>query len=149
MNELASNLFSTPPGDKRGAGARAEIVAYFAASLVALLVDLGVFTTALRFLEIPWAWAAVFGFLTGAVTAYLLSVTWVFSKRRMQYRPHCECFLFIGIGIVGLAVTQLVLWLGIDRVNAQPEFVKLAASGATFVFNYVVRKTALFQQMGA
>ena len=50
----------------------------------------------------------------------------------------------MGIGVAGLGVTQLVLWLGVTELGLMPEAVKLAAAGLTFAFNYVARKSLLF-----
>lgn len=113
-----------------------DIIPYFIASLAALLVDLGLFSLAIRVIGMPWFWAATLGFVAGALTVYLVSIWWVFSRRRMKGRPYHEFALFVFIGVAGLGVTQIVLWIGIERIGALPELVKLAAAGVTFVFNY-------------
>jgi len=127
---------------------RHDIIPYFIASLAALLIDLGIFSLAIRIVGISWFWAATLGFVAGALTAYLLSIWWVFSKRRMKGRPYHEFALFVIIGVAGLGVTQIVLWIGIERIGALPELVKLAAAGVTFVFNYGLRKVVLFVEPG-
>lgn len=137
-------------GGIRGLGGgkdrRREFLQYFAASLVSLAVDLGIFSAAIRLFGIPWAWAATLGFCAGVLTIYWLSVLWVFSSRRLAHRPRSEFALFAGIGVAGLGFTQLVLWIGIEGLHAQPELVKLAAAGATFLFNYAIRRIVLFQR---
>ena len=52
--------------------------------------------------------------------------------------------MFVSIGIAGLGITQLVLWVGVSALGQTAELVKLMAAGATFTFNFFVRKTLLF-----
>lgn len=127
---------------------RGEFVRYFAVSLFALAVDLGLFSILLRFLHLPWAIAAALGFIVGTFTAYILSVRLVFSRRALAHAPHVEFLTFAAIGVAGLGFTQLVLWIGIELLHANPELSKLAAAGFTFHFNFALRKSILFCARG-
>ena len=66
------------------------------------------------------------------------------GQRAFADAPAVEFLAFVGIGIAGLGITQLLLWLGVVKLHLLPELVKLAAAVVTFVFNYLVRKTLLF-----
>lgn len=122
----------------------AEFVRYLIASAVALSVDTAVLSGGLRVLEMPLAVAATAGFLAGAAVIYLVSVYWVFETRSLDSLPQLEAATFIGIGVVGLGLTQVVLWVGVTRLQLVPEAVKLVAAGVTFIFNYLLRKSLLF-----
>lgn len=123
---------------------RHDLSRYFAASLLALAVDLGVLSLCLRVAHLGLAWSATVGFVAGAVVAYLLSIRWVFRQRAFAHAPAMEFLAFIGIGLAGLGITQLVLWIGATQLGLLAEAVKLAAAGITFAFNYMVRKALLF-----
>ena len=123
---------------------RHDLSRYFAASLFALAVDLGVLSLCLRVAHLGLAWSATLGFVAGAVVAYLLSIRWVFRQRAFAHAPAMEFLAFVGIGLVGLGITQLVLWIGATQLGLLAEAVKLAAAGITFAFNYMVRKALLF-----
>ena len=124
--------------------ARHDLARYFIASLVALAVDVATLSACLRLLHLGLAWSASLGFVVGAAVAYLLSIRWVFRQRAFGDAPTLEFLTFVGIGVAGLGVTQLVLWLGVTELGLMPEAVKLAAAGLTFAFNYVARKSLLF-----
>ena len=126
------------------AALRHDVSRYFAASLLALAADLGVLSLCLRWLHFSLGWSASIGFVIGALVAYLLSIRWVFRERAFAYAPAVEFLAFVGIGIAGLGITQVLLWLGVVKLHLLPELVKLAAAVVTFVFNYLVRKTLLF-----
>ena len=126
------------------AWARHDLPRYFAASLLALAADMATLSACLRLFAFGLAWSATLGFAVGAVVAYLLSIRWVFRERAFGNAPALEFTGFVAIGIAGLGITQLVLWLGVGQLGLLPEAVKLGAAGITFAFNYVVRKTLLF-----
>jgi len=121
-----------------------EFFRYFAVSLLAFVLDLGAFSASLRVFGLPWAAAATLGFVVGLLVAYALSVRFVFKKRKLRQAPLVELLTFSLVGLGGLGVTQLVLWVGIERLNANPEISKFFAAGVTFIFNFVVRKLILF-----
>ena len=121
-----------------------ELGRYFAASLLALAIDTGTLSVSLRLLHLGLAWSASIGFVLGASVAYLLSIRWVFKARAFGNTPTLEFLSFVAIGIAGLGLTQLVLWLGVTRLGLLAEAVKLAAAVLTFLFNYLVRKSLLF-----
>lgn len=126
------------------AALRHDLIRYFAASAIALAVDLGTLSVCLRLLHFSLGWSASIGFTIGALVAYLLSIRWVFRQRAFADAPAVEFLAFVGIGVAGLGITQLLLWLGVIKLHLLPELVKLAAAVVTFAFNYLVRKTLLF-----
>lgn len=132
------------PNDHLPQQLSADFIRYFAASLLALAVDTGALSLCLRVLHLGLAWSASIGFVLGACVAYLLSICWVFKVRAFGNTPTLEFLSFVAIGIAGLGLTQLVLWLGVTRLGLLAEAVKLAAAMLTFLFNYLVRKSLLF-----
>jgi putative flippase GtrA len=143
------NQIAVPSGSV-GAGAtvekqsRLELLRYFLASLAALAVDTGGLSFCYRVLQLDLVWSATAGFVLGATVIYVLSVFWVFSERKLARSPIIEFLVFVGIGVAGLGVTQLVLWFGVNRLGMVAEVVKLAAAACTFAFNFLVRKFLLF-----
>jgi len=117
---------------------------YFIASLLALALDTAVFSASLRLLQIGLVWSATLGFIAGAVLAYVSSITWVFKERMLERQPALEFVLFLGVGVLGLGITQAVLWLGVVWLHLWPEVVKLVAAVVTFICNYVLRRSLLF-----
>ncbi|WP_353618414.1 GtrA family protein [Paracidovorax avenae] len=89
-------------------------------------------------------WAAIPAFVCGAFVNYWLSIRFVFAERRLKEREMLEFGLFMLIGVLGLVVTQLVLYIGVAVLAGNLEVVKIIAAGATFVSNFLIRKFALF-----
>lgn len=121
-----------------------EFFRYLLASFIALGVDLAFFSVGIRAIGLSWPVAAALGFFLGVCTAYFLSIRFVFLKRKFSRAPLGEFLVFFTVGVIGLGLTQLILWIGIELLKLNPEVSKLAAASVTFFFNFVVRKIALF-----
>ena len=123
--------------------ARAEGLRYLAASALALAVDFGSYSGLIRLAGIDYMVAAPIGFLLGLAAIYFLSVRWVFAARRLK-DARVEFFLFAGIGLAGLLLNQLVIYVGVAQLGLMPEVVKIVSAGIVFGFNFATRKLLLF-----
>jgi putative flippase GtrA len=119
-----------------------EALRYFGCSALALALDAGLFGLGLR-LGINYPLAAALGFVAGLALAYKLSVRFVFKDRRLQ-DARAEFLVFACIGLGGLMVTELLLWLFIGEWNWFPASAKLLTAGVVFCFNFSARKALLF-----
>ncbi|MFC4925781.1 GtrA family protein [Delftia deserti] len=121
-----------------------QFTRYFLVALVALLIDTGTLSFLIRWMEIPLTTSAALAFFAGTVANYLMSVKLVFKDRQFENQKFREFLLFATIGIVGLLITQAILEIGYLQLKANLEIVKIVAAGATFIFNFLVRKIFLF-----
>lgn len=151
MTQLASTSSSPIASGREFAKSARNALAgefgrYFVVSLLALLADMLLFSLGHRKLGLPVFSAASLGFFVGATVAYILSINWVFTARRLNRRPGLEFAVFVVVGLFGLCVTQLVLWVGVGVLRITPEVVKLHAAAISFVCNYLARKLVLFNR---
>lgn len=124
-----------------------EFVRYFGVSIIALAVDMLFFVIGIRLFELSWILASMIGFVGGVAVAYYLSIHQVFESRRMKDAPKFEFMIFAGIGLAGLALTQMLLWLFIDVLHFSAELARLASAALSFVVNFSVRKLILFSKI--
>lgn len=122
-----------------------EFIRYFLCSLFSLMLDLGAFSLLIRVFGVHWFYAACIGFMLGSSFSYIGSIFWVFQSRRMANDQAREFFLFVSIGVCGLLLCECLLWLGITVLKFSPELTRAVASVVTFLFNFLVRKIALFR----
>jgi len=120
-----------------------EGVRYLAASALALTIDFGVYSGLIRLAAVDYLIAAPLGFGLGLAVIYLLSVRWVFRQRRLA-NARAEFALFALIGLAGMALNQLVVYAGVERLALSYEQAKLVSAGTVFSFNFVTRKLLLF-----
>ncbi|QJW85638.1 GtrA family protein [Ramlibacter terrae] len=144
--ELPIAVPAVAPAGRPGRIGR-EFVRYFGCSAVALGADGGLFGLGL-YLGVPYPVAAAIGFIAGLWVAYTLSVRFVFGERRLQDQ-RAEFFIFASVGVGGLLLTELFLWLLVDHAHWHPGFAKVATAGAVFCFNFGARKALLFTKSSA
>lgn len=121
-----------------GEGAR-----YFAASAIALAADFGAYVALIRLAGVYYLVAAPIGFALGLAVIYLLSIGWVFGERRLA-DARMEFAIFASIGITGIGLNQLVIYVGVELLSLSFEFAKLASAAVVFCFNFAARKALLF-----
>jgi putative flippase GtrA len=118
---------------------------YAFASAVALALDFGCYVALIRLAGVSYLVAAPAGFLLGLATVYFLCVRWVFAERRLA-DARIEFAAFAAIGIAGLALNQLVLYLSVDGAGLGYEAAKIVSAGVVFSFNFTLRKLFLFRR---
>jgi putative flippase GtrA len=77
------------------------------------------------------------------VVAYVLSVAFVFTERRMS-SAGVEFGLFVLIGVAALALNQVLLFGLVDGMGMHYALAKIPVTGMVFLFNFAVRKAVLF-----
>ena len=121
-----------------------EFVRYFVASGVALLADIGALTVFTSVFGMPYLTAGALAFLIGLVIIYALSTHWVFSARRVG-SAWTEFGLFTLIGIVGLGINELILWVLTGGIGLYVLYSKIVSVVFVFTWNFVARKYLLFR----
>lgn len=120
-----------------------ELVRYFGASAVALAVDWGLLSLLTRAFDVPLLIAASVSFLAGVAVVYGLSVRFVFREHAAADR-RWEFAVFLLIGVAGLALNDALLWVLHHEAGLAPDVAKAPVAGATFLFNFALRKALLF-----
>lgn len=123
-----------------------EFFRYFGASVIALFLDMLLFVVSMRVFQFSWITASTIGFIGGVSLAYYLSIRGVFASRRMKSSPRSEFLIFVAVGLAGLALTQILLWLFIEVLLFGAEISRLISTALTFLVNFSVRKLILFSK---
>jgi putative flippase GtrA len=114
---------------------------------VACVVDLSVMLLFAEVLGWHYLLAVAIGFVGGLWTNYQLSIRWVFCNRSLQNSTH-EFLIFAAIGIVGLALTEVVIWVGKECLGCDYRLAKIVAVGVVLFWNFGLRKVLLFSGSG-
>lgn len=122
-----------------------EGLKYFGASAVALAIDWGLLSLMTRGFGVSTLVAATISFLCGVAVVYLLSVRFVFRAHSVRDRKF-EFAVFLLIGIAGLGLNDGLLWLAQHGFGIAPDIAKGPVAGATFLFNFGLRKALLFSR---
>ena len=118
---------------------------YFTAAVLALGVDVGIYSGLIYLASVHYLVAGAAGFTAGLVTIYLLSIRWVFKQRRLA-DARVEFALFALIGVAGLALNHAAIYAGVELASLDYVPAKLVSAGVVFCFNFGLRKLLLFSR---
>jgi putative flippase GtrA len=119
-----------------------ELGLYGAASVAALLTDMGLLALLTRVAHLHYLAASTTSFIAGGVVLYVLSITLVFDVRRPRNRAF-ELSVFLALGLAGLLVNVGVIYLAIEAGHLQLMTAKILAAGCSFCTNYILRRQFL------
>lgn len=128
-----------------------EFLRYAVVGGIAFLADFGTLVGFQELVFHRWGWgvyaATVCGFVVGLAVNYFLSLLFVFTqaKDRGKGRSFGAFVLFGVIGLVGLGLTELGMWLGIEGLGWNYMIVKILVTGAVLMWNYLGRKLIIFR----
>ena len=138
MNMIWQRLFKN-----RSDATSIQAFRFIVVGLIAFAIDYLVLIAATEL----WHWhhlsSAALGYVVGLQVNYVLCVRWVFDQRRFSDQT-TEFLLFTVIGITGLALTELILWLGTDLMGVDYRISKFVTLFAVSVWNFCLRKFLLF-----
>lgn len=139
LRELIKEVFCDRSSDMK-----VQLFRYGIAGLIAAAVDTGLLAllTELFGERLLLLWTAI-AFACGLATTYLLSIKWVFSNRTMNQAA--ELTIFIIIGVVGLGLTELLVWLFAIKLDWHYLLAKIAAVTTVFTWNFSAKKLLLFR----
>ena len=120
-----------------------QLVKYGISGFIAFLVDVSILYFLTEYAGINYLISAVFAFSMGMVVVYLLSVQWVFQKRKFKNRHH-EFWIFVLIGVVGLVLNELIIFLFTEYFEYYYLMSKVIATVIVYFWNFFNRKYLLF-----
>jgi len=110
---------------------------------VAFLADFGLLFVLTEYAGIPYLGSAAISFMVGLTVNYLLSVKWVFQSRTLANRT-AEFLVFAVIGVVGLGLNELFIWVFTEFVGWHYLVSKIVTTAIVFLWNFLARKFILF-----
>ena len=128
---------------KKPATTRGQLVLSVVSSMLSFGLDFGVLALLTEVVRLRYLVSAAFSFVLGTTMSYALSIFFVFDLRRYASPAH-EYGLFVLVGMVGLALNELLLWTLTDVLVIYYLISKIAAASLVFFWNFAARKLILF-----
>ena len=88
--------------------------------------------------------AAGISFLIGLFVNYALSIKWVFTRRSIGDK-RIEFLLFAGIGLAGLGLNELLIWIFTEIARLHYLVSKIVSTVFVYFGNFFARKYSLFR----
>jgi putative flippase GtrA len=121
-----------------------QLIKYTFAGGIAFVMDIGSLYLLTEFAHIHYLISTAIAFLIGLSTNYIISINWVFDQRTVSNKK-VEFLIFGMIGVLGLGMNELVIWVFTEKVGLFYINSKLIATAIVYFFNFFVRKFTLFK----
>ncbi|MBR6981700.1 MAG: GtrA family protein [Prevotella sp.] len=113
------------------------IIGSFTASL-----DFLVFTLLTRSLGVNYLVANCISVLVGITTSFYLNRTYNF---KVSDKTAQRFSIFLAVGLTGLLMSNLILWVGIDKMHLNESITKLASIVLVVFFQFLFNKFITFR----
>ena len=109
------------------------------------MVDWGVLYVLTSVCEIYHLISAVVSFIAGLLTNFILSKLLVFKANEAKVNSLTEFLGYALIGVVGLGLTELIMYVGTDCFGLYYMIPKVLATVIVLIWNYFARKKLLYK----
>lgn len=121
-----------------------EFVQYVGVGGLAFLVDISLLTLGISWGHLDYRVATALGFCAGLITNYTLCVVWVWRGAHKQ--TFKDFLAFAIIGVAGLGITELGMWIGVGLAGFSAQPVKVVMTGVVLFWNFILRKFLVFSR---
>jgi putative flippase GtrA len=123
---------------------RTEVFRSIIVSGVSFLFDFGLLYLLTDVVHVFYLLSALISYGFGMVVNYVLSVRWAFGRRSMTNRM-AEFTIFVVIGVAGMGINALILWLWQGVLGLHYLLGRIVSAIIGYIWKFVARKLALFR----
>lgn len=125
-----------------------QFLRYLVTGGLAFVVDFGLFALCLYVFDWHYLLANLVGLVAGLVLNYTMSIVWVFTacERALEKRKVMEFSLFALVGIAGVGINQLLMFLMVGMFDWNEMVSKMVAAVLVLMWNFGARKLMLFRE---
>ena len=132
-----------------------QILKFGVVGFVCFLIDFGITTGFTNFFGVHYLISKFLGFVISAVVNYILSIKFVFTKKKEMDKKK-EFTVFIILSAFGLLINEVVMYVCMDGIYVNNGFLQeavtremmvslssIVATGIVMVYNFISRKLFL------
>ena len=90
--------------------------------------------------------AGIFSFIAGLCVNFALSKLLVFSQKGDKKQEAKEFSVFGVIAVFGLAITEGLMWIFVDKMRIHLALAKIIAAGIVLFWNFFMKKLLLYRK---
>lgn len=113
---------------------------------IATVVDCGILFLLTDFVQMYHLISAVIAFILGLITNFLLSKLLVFKTTMVNSNIFVEFMGCSIIGVIGLGLTELIMFLFTNCLNLHYMLSKAVAAIIVLLWNYIARKIFIYNK---
>jgi putative flippase GtrA len=121
-----------------------EFFRYFVVSGASFIFDFGLLYILTDKAHIHYLISAAISYGTGMIVSYLLSIKWAFGRRSLNSKA-AEFGIFVAIGIAGMGINSLILWIWTGLLGLYYMLGRIVSAIIGYIWKYIARKFTLFK----
>lgn len=114
---------------------------------IAFIIDYICLIISKEIFELSVLLSAAIAFIISVIFNYILSIKWVFNVNK-EIDQKKNFIIFIVLSIIGLILTEIIMWFGTDIIKISYLIVKIFATAIVMIFNFITRKIFLERNRG-
>lgn len=140
IRDFINTLIKNPSGNLL-----VQLMRYFVSGGVAFVVDASLLYILTEWVGLHYLFSTVLSYSVGLVITYLFSILWVFDNRSVENKV-LEFSVFAAIGVMGLGLTSLFMWIFTSKLGVYYLWSKIVTTVIVFVWNFIAKKLILFRR---
>lgn len=121
-----------------------QLIRYTIVGGLAFVVDFGLLFVLTEYAGLHYILSATCSFLAGLLVNYYISTAWVFESAFKS--KQIEFTLFALIGVVGLGLNDLLIWIFTENFQIYYMLSKLITAVLVYLWNFLGRKYLVFNK---
>lgn len=117
-----------------------QLIRYGFVGGIAFAADFGSLYALTDYAGIHYQISAALAFIIGLTVNYFLSIRWVFNSRGSRQHMMMEFIGFAIVGIIGLGLNALIMYLAVGLLYIHYLAAKLFSTAIVFFWNFLGRK---------
>ena len=123
-----------------------QVFRYLFVGGIATIVDWGVLFVLTDVFHIYHLISAIIAFVAGLVTNFFLSKCFVFKANEARVNPVMEFISYAVIGVIGLGITEGIMYLFTNCWNVHYMISKIIATVIVLAWNYAARRLIIYKK---
>ncbi len=115
---------------------------------ICFVIDYGVMVLLTEVAGMEYLLSCGISFTVSVIANYLLSMKFVFERKDTLDR-RVEFIIFVIMSVIGLGLTELLMWVFVDKANIHYMISKIVVTAIVMVYNFVTRKLFLEKKKSA
>lgn len=116
-----------------------QLLKFGVVGAAATIIDFAVMIALTELAGLDPVISAGVSFTVSVVFNYLASMRFVFTRREDLGRA-AEAAIFVALSLAGLAINEVLMWLGVTMLRLNYVLVKVAATCVVMLWNFLSRK---------
>lgn len=115
---------------------------------VCFVIDYAIMVLLTEVAGVEYLLSCGISFTVSVIVNYLLSMRFVFERKDTLDR-RVEFIIFVVMSIIGLGLTELLMWVFVDKAGVHYMISKIVVTAIVMVYNFITRKLFLEKKKSA